>query len=97
MKAYSDIGAVPETFTAKQLQNAKSGLSIWEVVNGITNFASNDDKYDIDDHKKSNLMVSAGNLLMKSNFDTEALIQFDPFTKTGLLSETESHRLMGQA
>ena len=97
MKAYSDIGAVPETFTAKQLQNAKSGLSIWEVVNGITNFASNDDKYDIDDHKKSNLMVSAGNLLMKHNFDTEALIQFDPFTKTGLLTETESQRLMGQA
>jgi len=79
MKAYSDIGAEPSTFTTKQLQNAKSGLSIWEVVNGITNFASNDQKYNIDDHKTGNLMVSAGNLLMKKNFDTEALIQFDPF------------------
>ena len=97
MKAYSDIGAEPSTFTTKQLQNAKSGLSIWEVVNGITNFASNDQKYNIDDHKTGNLMVSAGNLLMKKNFDTEALIQFDPFAKTGLLSENESARLMGQA
>ena len=97
MKAYSDIGAEPSTFTTKQLQNAKSGLSIWEVVNGITNFASNDEKYNIDDHKTGNLMVSAGNLLMKKNFDTEALIQFDPFHSTGLLTETESARLMGQA
>ena len=98
MKAYSDIGAEPSTFTTKQLQNAKSGLSIWEVVNGITNFASNDEKYNIDDHKTGNLMVSAGNLLMKKNFDTEALIQFDPFANgTGLLSESESARLMGQA
>ena len=97
MKAYSDIGAEPSTFTTKQLQNAKSGLSIWEVVNGITNFASNDKKYSIDDHKTGNLMVSAGNLLMKKNFDTEALIQFDPFANKSLLSENESARLMGQA
>jgi len=97
MKAYSDIGAVPETFTTKQLQNAKSGLSIWEVVNGMTNFASNDERYNIDDHKTGNLMVSAGNLLMKKNFDTEALLQFDPFATKQLLTESESHRLMGQA
>ena len=97
MKAYSDIGAEPSTFTTKQLQNAKSGLSIWEVVNGITNFASNDEKYNIDDHKTGNLMVSAGNLLMKKNFDTEALIQFDPFANRQLLNENESARLMGQA
>ena len=98
MKAYSDIGAEPSTFTTKQLQNAKSGLSIWEVVNGITNFASNDTRYNIDDHKTGNLMVSAGNLLMKKNFDTEALIQFDPFANgSGLLTANESARLMGQA
>jgi hypothetical protein len=97
MKAYSDIGAEPSTFTNKQLQNAKSGLSIWEVVNGITNFASNDEKYNIDDHNTGNLMVSAGNLLMKKNFDTEALLQFDPFANKQLLNESESARLMGQA
>jgi len=97
MKAYSDIGAEPSTFTTKQLQNAKSGLSIWEVVNGITNFASNDEKYNIDDHRTGSLMVSAGNLLMKKNFDTEALLQFDPFANRQLLNENESARLMGQA
>jgi len=97
MKAYSDIGAEPSTFTTKQLQNAKSGMSVWEVVNGMTNFASNDSKYNLDDHKTGNLMVTAGNLLMKKNFDTEALLQFDPFANRQLLTANESARMMGQA
>ena len=97
MKAYSDIGAEPSTFTTKQLQNAKSGLSIWEVVNGMTNFASNDQRYALNDHKSGNIMVTAGNLLMKKQFDTEGFLQFDPFANKQLLNETESARMMGQA
>ena len=97
MKAYSDIGAEPSTFTTKQLQNAKSGLSIWEVVNGMTNFASNDQRYALNDHKTGNIMVTAGNLLMKKQFDTEGFLQFDPFANKQLLNETESARMMGQA
>ena len=72
-------------------------MSVWEVVNGMTNFASNDNKYNIDDHKSGNLMVTAGNLLMKKSYDTEALLQFDPFANRQLLTETESARMMGQA
>ena len=97
MKAYSDIGAEPSTFTTKQLENAKSGLSIWEVVNGMTNFASNDQRYALNDHKSGNIMVTAGNLLMKKQFDTEGYLQFDPFANKQLLNETESARMMGQA
>jgi len=97
MKAYSDVGAEPSTFTTKQLQNAKSGLSVWEVVNGMTNFASNDQRYALNDHKTGSLMVTAGNLLMKKNFDTEGFLQFDPFANKQLLNETESARMMGQA
>ena len=97
MKAYSDLGAEPSTFTTKQLQNAKSGMSIWEVVNGMTNFASNDNKYNIDDHQTGNLMVTAGNLLMKKSYDTEALLQFDPFANRQLLTENESAKMMGNA
>tara|TARA_Y100000389_G_scaffold126938_1_gene124284 strand:- start:1421 stop:2578 length:1158 start_codon:yes stop_codon:yes gene_type:complete len=97
MKAYSNIGAEPSTFTTKQLQNAKSGMSVWEIVNGMTNFASNDTKYNLDDHKTGNLMVTAGNLLMKKNYDTEALLQFDPFANSQLLTASESARMMGQS
>ena len=97
MKAYPDVGAEPSTFTNKQLANAKSGLSVWEVVNGMTNFASNDERYNISDHKNASLMVTAGNLLMKKNFDTEGFLQFDPFSNRQLLNATESARMMGQA
>ena len=97
MKAYSNCGAEPSTFTTKQLQNAKSGMSVWEVVNGLTNFASNDTKYNLDDHKTGNLMVTAGNLLMKKDYDTAGLLQFDPFANKTLLTESESARVMGQS
>ncbi|MCW1952808.1 MAG: hypothetical protein KIH80_001375 [Flavobacteriia bacterium] len=97
MKAYANVGADPATFTSKQLQNAKSGISVWDMVNGITNFASNDEKYSIDDHKRGNLMVTAGNLLTKKNYDTEALLQFDPFATTGLLTDSEGTKLRGEA
>ena len=95
-KAYSDIGANPAAFTTKQLQNASSGCTIWEIVNGITNFSSNDTKYAINDHKRANLGVAAGNILMRKNYDMDAVLDFNPFANGKLLSESEANILMGQ-
>ena len=95
-KAYSDIGANPAAFTTKQLQNASSGLTIWELVNGMTNFSSNDTKYSINDHKRANLGISAGNILMRKAYDMDAVLDFNPFANGKLLSQTESATLMGQ-
>ena len=95
-KAYSDIGANPSAFTTKQLQNASSGISIWNLVNGMTNFSSNDTKYSINDHKRANLGISAGNILMKKNFDMDAVLDFNPFANGKLLSLAEENVLMGQ-
>lgn len=94
--AYTHAGIDPATLTAAQLKNAKSGMSIWDVVNGVTNFASNDNRYRLDDSKRGNLMVSAGNLLMKRQYDTEGLLQVDPFANRQLLSERESAILRGE-
>ena len=96
-KAYSSLGAEPSTFTKSQLKNAKSGMSIWEVVNGMTNFASNDNRYNIEDGKMGNLMVTAGNILCKKQYDTEGLLDIDPFSNSSLLTSAESARVMGQA
>tara|TARA_R100000657_G_C4656338_1_gene100326 strand:- start:64 stop:1164 length:1101 start_codon:yes stop_codon:yes gene_type:complete len=96
-KAYSSLGAEPSTFTKSQLRNAKSGMSIWEVVNGMTNFASNDKRYNIEDGKMGNLMVTAGNILCKKQYDTEGLLDIDPFANSSLLTTAESARVMGQA
>ena len=95
MKAYDMAGADPNTFTQIQLKNAKSGMSVWDVVNGMTNFASNDTRYKIDNQKMGNLMVTAGNILTKKQFDTEGLLHVDPFATKSLLTEREAAIVRG--
>lgn len=95
MKAYEMAGADPNTFTQVQLKNAKSGMSVWDVVNGMTNFASNDKRYNIDNSKIGNLMVTAGNILTKKSFDTEGLLHVDPFANRSLLTEREAQLVRG--
>jgi len=97
LKAYSRLGADPTTFTQAQMKNAKSGMSVWDVVNGMTNFASNDTRYNIDDSRMGNLMVTAGNILTKKQYDTEAVLDINPFANRGLLTEAEGARVRGEA
>ena len=97
MKAYSDLGADPNTFTKAQMKNAKSGMSVWDVVNGMTNFASNDTKYSINEGKMGNLMVTAGNILCKKQYDTEGVLDINPFATRDLLTTSESARVRGEA
>ena len=97
MKAYSDLGADPNTFTKAQMKNAKSGMSVWDVVNGMTNFASNDSKYTINEGKMGNLMVTAGNILCKKQYDTEGVLDINPFANKQLLTTSESARVRGEA
>ena len=96
-KAYSQLGADPNTFTKAQMKNAKSGMSVWDVVNGMTNFASNDTKFNINEGKMGNLMVTAGNILCKKQYDTEGVLDINPFATRNLLTSSESARVRGEA
>ena len=96
-KAYSQLGADPNTFTKAQMKNAKSGMSVWDVVNGMTNFASNDTKFNINEGKMGNLMVTAGNILCKKQYDTEGVLDINPFATRDLLTTSESARVRGEA
>jgi|GEM_PF-634818 hypothetical protein len=97
MKAYSDLGADPNTFTKAQMKNAKSGMSVWDVVNGMTNFASNDTKYNVNEGKMGNLMVTAGNILCKKQYDTEGYLDINPFANKNLLTTSEAAMVRGEA
>jgi len=97
MKAYSDLGADPNTFTKAQMKNAKSGMSVWDVVNGMTNFASNDTKYNVNEGKMGNLMVTAGNILCKKQYDTEGYLDINPFANKQLLTTSEAAMVRGEA
>jgi len=96
-KAYSQLGADPNTFTKAQMKNAKSGMSVWDLVNGMTNFASNDTKFNINEGKMGNLMVTAGNILCKKQYDTEGVLDINPFATMDLLTTSESARVRGEA
>jgi hypothetical protein len=96
-KAYSTLGADPNTFTKAQMKNAKSGMSVWDVVNGMTNFASNDTKFNINEGKMGNLMVTAGNILCKKQYDTEGVLDINPFSTRDLLTTSEAAMVRGEA
>ena len=96
-KAYADLGSEPSTFTKSQMRNAKSGMSVWDLVNGMTNFASNDSRYNIEEGKMAELMVKSGNILMKKQYDTEGLLNIDPFAHRSLMTDAESARVRGEA
>ena len=96
-KAYSQLGADPNTFTKAQTKNAKSGMSVWDVVNGMTNFASNDTRFNVNEGKMGNLMVTAGNILCKKQYDTEGVLDINPFATRNLLTASESAMVRGEA
>lgn len=65
------------TFTGNQKKGAKTGTSVWDLVNGITHFASHDNGFKIEDFDRRRLQVEASRLLTK-NFDMANFVQ-SPF------------------
>jgi len=96
LNQYKMLGVDTTSLTKKQLAAADSGMSVWEVINGVTNFASNQNKFRINDHKMGNLMVKAGNMLTKKNYDLDGRMDVNPFANgRSLLNTNESDRMMG--
>jgi len=63
--------------THAQKKGAKTGTSVWDVVNGITHFASHDNGFKLDDFNRRKLQVQASKLLVKP-FDMANVIR-SPF------------------
>lgn len=61
--AYHRIGVDTHTLRAGQLKNAKTDTSVWDLVNGLTHFASHDNGFEIDDYTRQSLQIVAGKLL----------------------------------
>jgi 3-deoxy-D-manno-octulosonic acid (KDO) 8-phosphate synthase len=52
-----------------QKKNAKTGTSVYELIQGITHFASHDNGFKVNDYDRRVLQVNAANLLTKKSFD----------------------------
>ena len=63
-----------DTLSSDQLRHAKSNTSVWDVVNGVTHFATHGSGIidtNMQDYNSSDLMVKSGNLFGKKSFDHE--------------------------
>ena len=78
--AFKKMGIQPSELTQKQKQNARTNVSVWDIVNGITDFASHDYGFEIKnpEQTRNNMMVTAGGILTKK-YDTQNLLLAQPF------------------
>jgi hypothetical protein len=64
--------------TADQKRNVRTGVNMWDLINGITDFASHNYGYEKKANCDRHLQVQAGDMLAKS-FDTQNIILNQPF------------------
>ena len=60
-------------FSHNQKKGARTGTSVWDLVNGITHFATHDNAFKIDDFDRRKLQMEASRLLTKQ-FDMANLV-----------------------
>ena len=79
---YNDIrrkflakGADTTGWNQQQSQNAITDVSVWDVINGITDFASHDYGFELNNDNKLRLQVEAGKMLSQKSFDTQNLVK----------------------
>ncbi len=78
--AFKKMGIQPSELSYKQKTNARTNISVWDVVNGITDFASHDYGFEVKDpeNTRNSMMVDAGQILTKQ-YDTQNLLVAQPF------------------
>ena len=72
MNAFYNAGL--DSISAQQMKAAKSNTSVWDVINGVTHFATHGAGIidtNMQDYNASDLMVKSGNLFGKKAFDHE--------------------------
>lgn len=72
MNAFYNAGF--DNISGQQMKHAKSNTSVWDVINGVTHFATHGAGIidtDMQDYNASDLMVKSGNLFGKKAFDHE--------------------------
>ena len=78
VKDYQKLGVDITKLNHEQMKNAKTGLSVWDVINGVTDFASHNYGYEMKDGAETRLQMRAGDLLCKSSYDTSNLVLVQP-------------------
>lgn len=79
VRDYKNLGVDIHKLNHDQLKNAKTALSVWDVINGVTDFASHNYGYEMrTDNSSANLQMQAGSMLCKESYDTSNLVLVQP-------------------
>jgi len=70
---YHLVGIDTVTMSKEQKRNAKTGTSVWDLLNGLTHYSTHDNGFAISDNDRRRLQVQAGGLLVKE-FDMSNLV-----------------------
>ena len=62
-QAYARINIDTKLLRQGQLKNAATNVSVWDLINGLTHFASHDNGFDVDEYNLRGLQIEAGQLL----------------------------------
>ena len=62
-QAYARIGTDTKLLRQGQLKNAATNTSVWDLINGLTHFASHDNGFEVDEYNLRGLQIEAGQLL----------------------------------
>lgn len=76
---YLAKGVDLDTVSNEMKSTATTNVKVWDVVNGITDFASHQYNYKISDFGRNVLKSEAGKLLFKENFDMNNIMSVNPF------------------
>ena len=77
---YNRFGIDTAKLDTHKMKNAKTDITVWSLVNKLTDIASHNypEFSKFDDYSKKMVQISAGDLLLKKTYDTENLIK-SPF------------------
>lgn len=72
-EAFFRSGVDVNTLTTNQMKGAKTGMTIWDLINSVTHFATHDNGFKIDDYDRRRLQIESSRIL-SSEFDMANLI-----------------------
>jgi hypothetical protein len=70
---YMNFGILPGTLSAEKKKNAKTGTSVWDMVNGLTHFATHESVFKVSDDGRARVQKEAGKI-MAGTYDMENLV-----------------------
>ena len=75
LNKYHAAGIDTNNFNQFQMKNAKTGTSVWDLLQSITHWASHDNGFNLSEMDRIHLQMFAGNMFAKKTYDFENIVK----------------------